>query len=61
MSLRYAVTILVLMCLALMAGCGKSEPTGTPPATATLTGTDILRTIATELPKHNSATPIFGG
>jgi 7,8-dihydropterin-6-yl-methyl-4-(beta-D-ribofuranosyl)aminobenzene 5'-phosphate synthase len=50
MSLRYAVTILVLMCLALMAGCGKSEPTGTPPATATLTGTDILRTIATELP-----------
>jgi 7,8-dihydropterin-6-yl-methyl-4-(beta-D-ribofuranosyl)aminobenzene 5'-phosphate synthase len=50
MSLHYAVTFLVLVCLALMTGCGKSEPTDTLSATAVPTETHFFRTTATELP-----------
>jgi 7,8-dihydropterin-6-yl-methyl-4-(beta-D-ribofuranosyl)aminobenzene 5'-phosphate synthase len=55
MSLRCAATVLVLMCLALMAGCGESAPTGIPAATAIPTGTDVP---PTNPPKLLTATPL---
>jgi 7,8-dihydropterin-6-yl-methyl-4-(beta-D-ribofuranosyl)aminobenzene 5'-phosphate synthase len=55
MSLRYAATVLVLMCLALTAGCGEGTPTGAPATMAMPTAIDAS---PTNPPKPLTATPL---